>query len=286
MASIEKIDIRSSAYPQKLREIPDPPEQLYCMGDISLMNTASVGVVGARKHTVYGKNVALMTGRILAENGITVVSGLAIGIDGFSHEGALEENGRVIGVLGSGINRMGPQRNYGLMKRGLEAGGLVVSEYEPDMPASRYTFPERNRIISGLSDALVVVEAGLNSGSLITAKLAASHGRTVYAVPGNINSRTSIGCNLLIRDGATPLVIIDDIIRDMGLDVKPAASRCESLDEDEERIFESVRVRGGATVDEIVTDTGLSVSLINSLAAIMEIKGILESYAGRIYISR
>lgn len=286
MIKTVRIDKESVEYPAALREIPDPPEQLYCTGNTDLLNERSIGVVGARKNTVYGKNVALMIGRRLAESGLTVTSGLALGIDGYSHEGALEAGGKVIGVLGNGIERMTPQRNRGLMMRGLENGGLVVSEYPPESEGFKGNFPARNRIISGLSEALVVVEAGLDSGSLITAKHAADQGRTVYAVPGNINSQTSIGTNLLIRDGAVPLIIIDDMIRDIGASPKKTASTGTDLDSDEQKIFEVVRQMSGATMEEIIRGTGLSPGLANSLVTVMEIKGVVESYAGRIYLSR
>ena len=286
MKDIQKIDIKSADYPAKLRDIPNPPKQLYCKGNIELLRARSVGVIGARKNTVYGKNVAIMIGKRLAESGLAVTSGLAMGIDAFSHEGALEADGKVIGVLGSGINQMGPWRNRELMKRGLEKGGLVISEYAPDEPAYKGTFPARNRIISGLSEALVIVEAGLNSGSLITAKHASEQGRPVYAVPGNINSQSSIGTNLLIRDGAVPLVIIDDLIRDIGVDIKRDMEIRTDLDADEEKVFEIVRVMSGPTVDEIIRGTGFDPQLVNSILTIMEIKGVVESYAGRIYISR
>ena len=281
-----RIDIDSVEYPARLREIPNPPAQLYCAGDTGLLNVRSVGVVGARKNTVYGKNVALMIGRRLAESGLAVTSGLALGIDGYSHEGALEADGKVIGVLGSGIDHMTPRSNRSLMMRGLENGGLVVSEYPPEAKAFKSSFPARNRIISGLSEALVVVEAGLDSGSLITAKCASEQGRTVYAVPGNINSQTSIGCNLLIRDGAVPLIIIDDMIRDIGAVPMKTDAVNNDLDDDERLVFDVVRNLSGATMEEIIRGTGISPGLANSLVTVMEIKGIVESYAGRIYVSR
>lgn len=280
------IDKYSVEYPARLRDIPDPPEQLYCTGNTSLLKERSIGVVGARKNTVYGKNVALMIGRRLAESGLVVTSGLALGIDGYSHEGALDAGGKVIGVLGNGIDRMTPQRNHGLMMRGLENGGLVVSEYPPDSTGNQGSFPARNRIISGLSEVLVVVEAGLNSGSLITARHASEQGRTVYAVPGNINSQTSIGTNLLIRDGAVPLIIIDDMIRDIGATPKKTNAEDNDLASDEQKIFEVVRQLSGATMEEIIRGTGFSPGLVNSLVTVMEIKGVVESYAGRIYLSR
>ena len=286
MTETVRIDIGSAEYPARLREIPDPPRQLYCTGDTGLLNSRSLGVVGARKNTVYGKNVALMVGRRLAESGIAVTSGLALGIDAYSHEGALEADGKVIGVLGSGIDRMTPQRNRSLMMEGLGKGGLVVSEYPPGESAFKGSFPARNRIISGLSEALVVVEAGLDSGSLITAKHAAEQGRTVYAVPGNINSTMSMGCNLLIRDGAVPLIIIDDMIRDIGAVPKKTDNTGSDLDSDEQKIFDTVRQMSGATMEEIISATGLSPGLANSLVTVMEIKGVVESYAGRIYLSR
>jgi DNA processing protein len=286
MIETVRIDFESVDFPARLREIPDPPRQLYCTGNVSLLKERSIGVVGARKNTVYGKNVALMIGRRLAECGVTVTSGLALGIDGYSHEGALEAGGKVIGVLGSGIDHMTPQRNRGLMMRGLENDGLVVSEYAPEEAAFKASFPARNRIISGLSEALVVVEAGLDSGSLITAKHASDQGRTVYAVPGNINSQTSIGCNLLIRDGAVPLIIIDDLIRDIGAMPKATDAVNNCLDADEQRIFDVVRELCGATMEEIIRGTGFSPGLANSLVTVMEIKGVVESYAGRIYPSR
>lgn len=286
MEEIRSIDIKSPDYPAKLRNIHKPPKLLYCLGDMSLFDTKIVGVVGARKNTVYGKNVALMIGRRLAECGVTVVSGLAMGIDAFSHEGALEANGKVIGVLGSGIENMHPRSNHRLMEKGLEKGGLVVSEYPPEAGVGPGSYPDRNRIISGLSDALVVVEAGLDSGSLITAKLAAEQGRPVYAVPGNINSQTSIGTNLLIRDGAAPLVIIDDLIRDIGAETKQSSEGRVDMDSDEETVFDAVRLMSGPTVDEIIRVTAFSPEKVNTIITIMEIKGLIESYAGRIYITR
>ena len=285
-ANIQRIDINSSDYPIRLREIPDPPGQLYCAGDISLLQSDSVAVVGSRKYTIYGKNVALMLGKRLAECGVPVVSGLAYGIDGFAHEGAVEAGGKIIGVLGSGINRMSPRKNFNLMMKGYSQGGLILSEYEPEEEARSYTFPRRNRIISGLSKAVVVVEASLNSGSLITAQHAAEQGRTVYAVPGNINSQFSIGSNLLIRDGAVPLVIIDEVVRGIGIDPEEIRKALPDLGEDELKIYESLSRRQGATADMIAADCGMSTALVNSIITVMEIKGLTESFAGKIYLAK
>ena len=142
--NIQRIDFDSPLFPDLLRDIPDPPKVLYCTGDLSLLEEDSVSVVGSRKYTLYGKTVAEMIGRRLGEAGIPVVSGLAYGIDAFAHEGALDAGGRVIGVLASGIRKMAPKRNIDLMRRGLENGGLIVSEYEPDEPAEKYKYPQQD----------------------------------------------------------------------------------------------------------------------------------------------
>ena len=286
ISNIQKIDINSSEYPYKLKEISSPPKQLYCVGDISLLNEDAVAVVGSRKYTLYGKTVAMMIGRRLGECGVPVISGLAYGLDAFAHQGALEAEGRIIGVLGSGIKRMGPKKNYDLMIKGLNAGGLIVSEYEPDMDGQPFTYPARNRIISGLSRSLVVVEANLKSGSLITAQFASEQGRQVYAVPGNINSQFSIGSNLLIRDGAYPLIVIDDLVRAIGrTPAEPGGGRVK-LGRDEKRIYEAVAGYNGVTPDDIANCLGKSTSEINSIVTIMEIKGIFQTYAGKIYLAK
>lgn len=285
LRKIQRIDINSSEYPARLRDILDPPRQLYCAGDISLLHDDSVAVVGSRKYTLYGKTVAGMVGGRLGECKVTVVSGLAYGIDAFAHEGALDAGGKVIGVLASGLNRMSPKRNYGLMKRGLEMGGLVLSEYEPDEPAEKYKYPQRNRIISGLAVCTAVIEANVNSGSLITAQHATEQGRPVYAVPGNINSQFSIGCNLLIRDGAFPLVVIDDLVRAAG---KDPASREETegrMGADEKAVYDAAARYYGAPLDRLAEDTKMSASSLNAIVTVMEIKGLISTYAGKVYVN-
>ena len=284
--TIMKIDRESESFPDKLRYIKNPPGQLYCTGDISLLNRTAVGVVGSRKYTVYGKQVSLMVGKRLAESGLVVVSGLARGIDSYAHEGMLEVNGRGIAVIGSGINTLGPAGTVNLMNDILDAGGLVVSEYEPDMPATAYTFPARNRIISGLSAALVVVEANFNSGALITAQFANEQGKTVYCVPGNINSQFSMGSNLLIRDGAVPLVVIDDIARE--LDVMPDLSDEDCINlrlgEDEREIVDVIRQFNSVSPDTISSILNKKIAETNSLLTVLEIKGIIESYGGKVHM--
>ena len=285
-SKIEKIDYESNEYPDKLREIPNPPTQLYCSGNLDLLKQTSVGVVGSRKFTMYGKQVALMVGKRLAQAGIPVVSGLAYGIDGFAHQGVLESGGKAICVLGSGLKMMSPTRNRQLMFDLLDSGGLVLSEYEPEMPGEPWTFPERNRIISGLSKALVVVEANYNSGALITAQHANEQGRTVYAVPGNINSQFSLGSNLLIRDGAIPLIVVDDVIRDVGGSAPISQSDIEDLGDDEIAIINIVKKYNGITPDKLAIELGMMVGQVNSIVTVLEIKGVVDVFCGKIHLAK
>ncbi|HHW95598.1 MAG TPA: DNA-protecting protein DprA [Mogibacterium sp.] len=282
----EKIDRKSKAFPEKLRRIPNPPKQIYCTGDLSLLEKKSISVVGSRKFTLYGKNVAMMIGRRLGESGIPVVSGLANGIDGFAHEGVLEAGGKIIGVLGSGIEKMTPRRNRKLMMQGLEMGGLVVSEYEPGEEARPYTFPARNRIISALGEILVIVEANFNSGALITAQNAADQGKEIFVVPGNINSQFSMGSNLLIRDGATPLIVIDDLIREIGIVPPDIVSEERTFAEDEKTIIEELKNLGSASIDILAEKTGKSPASVGAILTILEIKGVVVSVAGQIHLAK
>ena len=284
--NIVKIDDKSIEYPARLREIPNPPKQLYCLGDISLLQEKSIAVVGSRKFTVYGKCVAQMIGKKFAQCGVPVVSGLANGIDSFAHQGMMEVKGKGIGVLGSGIKQMGPRRNYNLMLDMIDAGGLVVSEYEPDEPANKATFPQRNRIISGISEAVVVVEANFNSGALITAQFANSQGRTVFAVPGNINSQFSMGSNLLIRDGAIPLIVVDDALKEMGIVKRKEEIPTIECGKDELEIVDVMVKHNGITVDNIATEVNRRVGEVNAILTVMEIKGIVQSNCGKFYLNQ
>lgn len=286
MRKIEKIDIDSAEFPERLRNIPSPPHQIYCSGDLSLLSEASVAVVGSRKYTQYGKTIAEMIGKTLGGSGVPVVSGLAFGIDAFVHEGVVEACGKGIAVLGSGILEMHPVKNYDLMMKLLDGGGLVVSEYEPNFQAKPWTYPARNRIISGLSEIVTVIEANFNSGALITAQHALEQGRTVYAVPGNINSQFSMGSNLLIREGAIPLVVIDDIVRELGREVSLSVACENDLGEDEIAVLNVVRKYNGVTPDKVSEETGIRVGQVSSIATVLEIKGVVVTYSGKIHLAK
>lgn len=292
MKEIIRITMESDEYPDSLREIQGSPRELYCIGDISLLKTPCAAIVGSRRYTIYGRQTALMIGKMLAGRGITVVSGMAKGIDSFAHQGALsKQEGKTIAVLGTAIGKPYPASNAALMEE-IEEKGLVISEYPPDFPGSQYGFPARNRIISGLSKSVIVVEAGLKSGSLITAQIAGDQGKTVFAVPGNINSQFSIGTNLLIRDGAYPLVVVDDVIREMGVQSLNRGTFGEDqegfpveMDDDEKKLYSEIRQEQGISPDVLSEKVELPISKINGILTVMEIKGAIMMCSGRIFLN-
>ena len=285
---IECIGIDDAEYPVLLKKIPDPPEKLYCSGDMDLLKKETVAVVGSRKVTEYGEQTAFKLGKVISEAGLAVVSGLARGVDSASHRGAVEAEGGAIAVMGCGIDICYPASNRRLWEKVMEKG-LVLSEYPPGTKAMKYMFPQRNRIISGLCRATVVVEAGIHSGSLITAELAAEQGRTVYAVPGNIDRVSSFGSNKLIRDGAVPLVLLTDVLEDMGIALKTEGlrdKRYDKLGEDEKKIVDLISHKGEMSVDQICAGTGLGPGTVNGIVTVLEMKGLLHVYMGRVFTEK
>ncbi|MCL4145207.1 UNVERIFIED_CONTAM: hypothetical protein GTU68_043246, partial [Idotea baltica] len=205
----------TSQYPARLNDLPDAPPMLFVRGDITTDDQLAVAIVGTRHATHYGLKQAERFGYALAKAGVTVVSGLARGIDAAAHNGALNAGGRTLAVLGSGLGQIYPSEHEGLAKA-VAADGAVISEYAPDAKPRGGMFPQRNRLIAGLSLATLVVEAPDRSGALITARMAGEQGREVLALPGNVTSRASRGCNQLIRDGATLVQTVDDILESLG----------------------------------------------------------------------
>ncbi|MCM8760904.1 MAG: DNA-processing protein DprA, partial [Candidatus Omnitrophica bacterium] len=206
-----KINIDDPEYPKNLKNIHKPPKELYVNGTLEKRDEIAVAIVGSRRASMYGLEMAEKLAFELALRGVTVVSGMARGIDSAAHKGALKANGRTIAVMGSGHNVIYPPENRRLYDQ-IITSGAVITEYEDDMPPLPENFPARNRIISGLSLGVVVVEAARNSGALITANFAAEQGREVFAVPGKVSSATSAGTNELIKDGARLVQSVEDII--------------------------------------------------------------------------
>lgn len=217
-----------AGYPAALAELPDGPPVLFVRG--ALPGEPAVAVVGTRRCTEYGRRLAAEYGAAIAEAGWCVVSGLARGVDGAAHRGVVRAGGRGVAVLGSGVDVMYPAEHADLARSLVAGGGAVVSEYPPGTPPEGWRFPPRNRIISGLASVVVVVEAGVKGGALITAGYALAHGRPVFAVPGDVRRATSEGCNRLIRDGAHPVLDPDDLIEELSLVLGPAARGGDDAD--------------------------------------------------------
>ena len=213
---IKEINFSSDKYPKQLREIYNPPKRIYAIGNIEILNKVGIAIVGSRKATEYGKKVAFRLSKDLSERDIVIISGLAKGIDSHAHIGSLNvQNGKTIAVLGSGIKVIYPKENIELARQILRKGGCIISEYPPDDTPNKSNFPERNRIISGLSKGVVIVEASEKSGALITVDFALEQGREVFAVPGNIYSTTSVGTNKLIQQGAKLVMAVEDILSEI-----------------------------------------------------------------------
>lgn len=282
MNEIKKLEISDGSYPQILKLIKDPPNTLYYSGNIELLSNRCISIVGARNATSYGIETARHMAHRIGAAGITVVSGMADGIDTAAHMGAVDTEGGTVAVLGCGIDMETSQRRKQVLNR-IISRGLVISEYPCGFPASKYTFPRRNRIISGLSTATAVVEAGFNSGSLITAELAAEQGRCVYAVPGNIDSGLSLGTNKLIKDGAVPVISINDILIDAGVYNN---EEIRKLGKDEKLIYDILSKNGEMKLEKLCRLAGKPKSIVSSIVTIMEIKGLLFTSYGKIFIAK
>jgi DNA processing protein len=282
--AVQILDIADARYPELLRHIKSPPKRLYCRGDISILKKRLVALVGARRCSEYGKWAALTLGRKLVAQGIPVVSGMANGIDTWAHTGALKGDGPTVAVLGCGIDICYPKSNRTLMEE-IERRGLIISEYPPGTHPERFTFPARNRIISGISVATVIVEAGAASGSLITAGHAAEQGREIYAMPGNIDRPGSLGCNCLIRDGAIPLTTFDDILIDLGIAPDRGKARTGELSKTEAAVYQAVMSNGEMTIDDAIALCDLPASQLLAILTALELKGLLRCSSGKICLS-
>lgn len=279
------LEYEDEKYPTMLKGIKNPPKRIFYVGNIELLNTVSVAVVGSRKTSDYGFWVASNIARRLAENNVTVVSGLAKGIDTFAHRATLKAGGNTIAVLGTGIDKCFPSANKELMEE-IAKRGLVISEYPPGYPGDKWTFPQRNRIISGLSQAVIIGEAGLHSGALITAEWAEAQDKYLFAVPGNINNIRNIGNNKLIADGVMPLTVIDDIFDYIGVDAKEVDVENIHLGDDERKVLEIIKYQGEISIDELCMKLDMKPSIVNGIVSILEIKGIANTSLGKIFIAK
>jgi DNA processing protein len=271
---------RSDArFPKRLKAIFDPPPSLYLRGsgDPELLDLRAVAIVGARSCSSYGAQVARMLGRELAAAGLLVISGLARGIDGEAHRGALAAGGKTIGVLGCGIDRDYPAVHASLSRR-MEESGLVVSEYEPGIEPAPWRFPARNRIIAGLSEAVVVVEARERSGALITADFALEEGREVFAVPGEITAALSIGTNALLKLGATPLTGAEDVLDALGIE-RVAETEDPDVSADAQKVLALVHDEP-AGADELAARVALDAGSVSVALTELELAGLVSAADG------
>ena len=271
---------RDPLFPERLRAIFDPPPALYLRGDgePALLARRAVAVVGARSCSPYGAQVARRLGRELAAAGLVVVSGLARGVDGEAHRGALEAGGTTVAVLGCGIDRDYPASHAQLSRR-IEEQGLVVSEYEPGVEPAPWRFPARNRIIAGLCEAVVVVEARERSGALITADFGLDEGREVFAVPGEITNSLSAGTNALLKLGATPLTSPNDVFEALGMEQPDATAAAVDVSPEATQVLELVR-ESPAAADELAERGTLDAGAISVALTELELAGLVAAADG------
>ena len=283
--NIGLITQEEDSYPENLKTIPDPPLVVFVSGKPIPGDRYAVAIVGSRKYTDYGRRVTEKLSCELSEIGITIVSGLARGVDTTAHIGAIKSKGRTIGVFGSGLDKPYPPENRQLIRKVTEHG-YVISEFPPGMPPNKENFPKRNRLISGLSLGVIVVEAGLESGALITANYALEQGREVFAVPGSIFSKNSAGTNNLIKKGARLVSGVDDILEELApklkglITNKSPQSRALELSEKEKDI---IKIIGDESlhIDEIARKAERPVSEIAAILLNLELKGLVKQAEGK-----
>ena len=281
------ITAEDDEYPSALREIHDPPIVLYVRGHLTERDRNAVAVVGSRKATHYATESAKKLSFQMAYAGLTVASGLARGIDTAAHQGALAAKGRTIAVIGSGLGELYPPENAELADR-IAASGAVISEFPIDTKPDRQTFPIRNRIVTGLSFGVLVVEAGANSGALISANMAAEQGRTLYAVPGRIDAPAALGSNRLIQQGAKLVITVDDILDDLPLVFRekpdlPAAAPAVDLTPDQQKILEAIGTEE-TSLDSVIATSGLTAAVVSSTLLALEIRRLVKQLPGKRFV--
>ncbi len=298
-ANVEVLIISDPRYPKLLKEIFDPPLVLFCRGEIESLDRHNIAIVGSRRASPYGINTAERLGRDLAERGLNIVSGLARGIDTAAHRGALEANGKTLAVLGSGLNHIYPRENKKLAQH-IESHGCVISEFPLDTSPSPQNFPIRNRIISGLSLGTCLVEAAEFSGSLITARLALEQGREVFAVPGNITSKTSFGPNLWIKQGAKLVQDWQDVVEELPRAVKDqilslaspipsgeqAALFPQGVTASERVVLELLRLDEAVHIDRLLELSSMNSSELLAVLFDLELKDKVKQLPGKSFVKK
>ncbi len=286
---IKTISRNDSQYPLLLNEIPNPPKKIHLLGNLPNQNSPYIAIVGTRKATTEGRLIAKKIAQKLAELGAVIVSGLAMGIDTAAHEGALAGNGKTVAVLACGLNEIYPRQNENLAQKILEANGVIISEYPIGTPAYPDQFLARNRIVSGLSVATIVIEAPIDSGALVTARLAAEQGREVFIIPGPINHPNYNGSHKLIRDGARLVNSIEDILEDLGSEIlnskiqilnksQTSKSKIQNIEDKSQLLILKVIQEAGKplNIDKIIEITKLEPQIVSQTIAILTIQEIIK----------
>lgn len=285
-SGVQVITWDDAIYPRRLKEIDQPPPVLFVRGSINVEDDWAVSVVGTRRVTPYGRQVASEIARYLAQNGVTVVSGLARGVDAIAHQTAMQAGGRTLAILGSGVDTIYPPEHRKLAEE-ISHQGAVISDYPLGTQPESRNFPPRNRIIAGLSLATIVVEAGETSGALITAEFAVEQGRDVFAVPGSILTPQSEGTNRLIEQGARPLLRMSEILESLKLEQIPQkqASRKAIAASPEENRLLSCLTQDPRHIDEICALSGLPIQAVSATLTMMELKGLVTQVGGMNYVA-
>lgn len=273
---INKVSYNSNAFPEVLRNIPAAPKELFILGDnfAQLLKRPRVAIVGSRKVSAYGRSVTTKLAGELAQQGIVIVSGLALGVDALAHQAALEAGGHTIAVLPNGLDKIYPASHTQLAKKMLEQGGALISEYPEGSEAFKQNFIARNRLVSGLANGLLITEAAEKSGSLHTARFALEQGREVMAVPGNITSLTSVGCNNLIKSGALPVTSTEDVLSALGLQARTEKDKPipRGSNKNEQAIIDLI-VAGTYDGAELLEQSQLEAAHFNQTLTMLEITG-------------
>jgi len=276
-----RIHPSNKLFPQALKDIPQPPRELYVEGNIEpLLPKPKLTVVGSRKVTAYGRAVTEQLVRGVVARGVVIVSGLALGVDSAAHQATLDAGGQTIAVLPSGLDAIYPSGHTNLARQIVKKGGVLLSEYPPKTITFKTNFIARNRLVSGLSSAILITEAAEKSGSLHTANFALEQGKDVLVVPGPITNPTSAGCNNLIKVGATPVTCVDDILNALKIAALPIGSYEINADSEEEYIILSLIQKGTNDGDELLKSSKLTANVFQQIISMLEITGRIKNVGG------
>ena len=277
MAKINSFLTDQVAYTQSTQSIANIPKRLWLCGNLPPLRAPTVAIVGTRKPTPYGREVTYRLSYELAKRGIVIISGLALGVDGIAHQAALDARGTTIAVLPTPLESIHPKTHYQLSERIVESGGALLSEYSADDPVFKMNFVARNRIVTALSDVVLITEAASRSGTLTTANFALEQGRSVMVVPGNITSPMSAACNQLLKVGATPVTSVDDILHELGLKDKNRQIKLPIAETREEDALIKLLASGVREGEELHAKSGLSAASYSQTMSMLEIEGKIKA---------